>query len=106
MPKPQPPAATVLTWLQANLGPRCLAPLTSTDTKALQAAVQLVELYTYDRDDSILNAFRWTVLRMQPHCRELAFHAIAHVRDWSDRHLMWSDAGLSPIQNLRRCKHE
>ncbi len=110
MPTPNPPAATIFTWLKQNLGPRCLAPLTSVDAAALKASVQLAELCCYQQNADVLAAYRITVLQMQPHCRRLAFHAIAHVRDWSDRREMWVDSGLiedEPItEAFGRCKFE
>lgn len=94
----QPPAATVLDWLHSNLGGRALAPLTGSDTKALRAAVQIIEAYGYDRHHSLLDAFHLLVLRMQPKCRELAYHAIAHPLDWSDRSRLWMLSGLPAFQ--------
>lgn len=94
-------------WLRGNLGPRCLAPLTSTDTRALTAAVAIVDLYSYDiyGDEDGLAAFRTVVLRMQPSTRHFAYHAIAMVLDWHDRNKLWNLAGLPPMQ-VGRCKHE
>lgn len=88
------PAATVIDWLRSNLGSRALAPLTGSDTRALRAAVQIVEQFSYDNHPSILNAFAACVRRMQPHTRELAYHAIAHPMDWPDREKIWARAGL------------
>lgn len=102
----KPHCQTVIPWLKVNLGKKCLAPLTSTDTKALMAAVQIVELYAYDCHRDVLQAFGDVVLRMQPHCRELAYHAIAHVRDWPDRAEMWAAADLPGIDRPRVCAFE
>jgi hypothetical protein len=99
--KPKPPSETVMPWLRSNLGPRCLAPLTGTDARALRAAVQIIELYAYDDAPSVLEAFGHIVRRMQPSTQELAYHAIAHVMDWSDRSRIWVKAGLpefGPVQ--------
>lgn len=101
----QPPAETVLGWLASNLGSRALAPLTGSDTRALRAAVQIVEQYSYDRDPSLLHAFAAVVRRMQSHTQELAFHAIAHPMDWSDRARIWRAAGLE-IKPFRKCSFE
>ena len=95
--KTKPPCLTIRPWLQANLGKSCLAGLTGTDAKALSAAVQLIELYSYDQHPQLLHAFAVIVRRMQPSMRPLAFHAIAHVMDWSDRVPLWEDAGLGDI---------
>lgn len=92
----QPPAATVLDWLEANLGGQALAPLTGTDTKALRAAVQIMELYGYDRAPILCEAFGMVVCRMQSRTMWLAFHAIAHPLDWSDRAQVWRAASLPP----------
>lgn len=85
MAKEKSKADTVFPWLRANLGKKSLAPLTGTDARALQAAVQIMEHYAYDNSPSVLVAFRLVVLRMQPKCYLFAYHAIAHVMDWSDR---------------------
>lgn len=88
------PAQKLYSWLIANLGERCLAPLTGTDSRALQAALHVLELYAYDGDSSLLAAFRIVVHRMQPKNFGLAYHAIAHVLDWRDRSRIWIAAGL------------
>lgn len=106
----QPPAATVLDWLHSNLGGRALAPLTGTDTKCLRAAVQIMEAYGYDRAPEHLHAFGLVVRRMQTKCHELAYHAIAHPLDWSDRERLWramSDAQLvPPLRPQMKCSFE
>jgi len=94
-----------LPWLKANLGKNCLAPMTGTDSRALAAAVQTVELYAYHEDAGILEAFGRLVKCMQPSTRELAFHAIAHVLDWPDRRRVWMEADLPEFQP-RRCAFE
>ena len=103
--KTKPVCETVLPWLKANLGPRCLAPLTGADAKALAAAVQIIELYSYDSSPHVLAAFGIIVGRMQPSTQELAYHAIAHVLDWDDRARIWFSASL-PEFEPRRCLHE
>lgn len=106
MKQPKPAAATIYPWLRANLGPRSLAPLTGQDSRALQAAVQIIELYSYDRDDTVLQAFALVVGRMQESTQELAYHAIAHILNWSDRIAIWHTAGLPPFENPRTCSFE
>lgn len=103
--KPKPPCETVYPWLRANLGKNCLAPLTSTDARALSAAVQIVELYAYCHSPEVARAFGDVVRCMQSSTREFAYHAIAHVMDWSDRSKIWSKAGL-PAFTPRRCAFE
>lgn len=100
------PAATVLDWLHSNLGGRALAPLTGTDSRALRAAVQIMEHYGYDRHASVLDAFAQIVRRMQPKTRELAYHAIAHPLDWSDRAKVWAASGLEPLRLQYLCSFE
>lgn len=94
-------------WLKENLGKECMAPLTSTDGLALDAAVAMLELFAYDRNELVLQAFGAVVLRMQKSTRRLAYHAIAMVMDWEDRPKLWQRAGLeeSGIE-FGRCKHE
>lgn len=96
---------TLPDWLKENLGPLALAPLTGTDSKALAAAVQIIELYSYDPRPSVLEAFGLIVRRMQPKNWQLAYHAIAHVMDWGHRPRVWHKAGLPPI-SAGRCKYE
>ncbi len=105
----KPAASTVFPWLRANLGPRALGALTTADSKALEAAVQIVELWTY-ADESpardLPNAFAACVRCMQPSTQEFAFHAIAHVCDWHTRQQLWDLAGLPPLGCIQRCKFE
>ena len=101
-----PPAKTVLDWLRANLGSRALAPLTGSDTRALRAAVQIIEQWSYDRHGGVLRAFFEVVSRMQSHTRFLAYHAIAHPMDWSDREKIWRAAGLPQLMHIPKCSFE
>lgn len=110
MKAPEPVSKTIFPWLRANLGKNCLAPLTGTDARALRAAVEIIDLYSTDHDPIVLKAFGIVVRRMQLHCQHFAFHAIAHVMDWSDRHHVWSTAGMAG-ENFdqfpkSRCEHE
>ena len=102
---PKPPSQTIGAWLRANLGKHALAGCTGTDHKALLAAVQIIDLYSYDRDPALLDAFKRVVQRMQPSQYHLALHAVAHVMDWSDRVTIWRGAGLPDIR-VRRCAFE
>jgi hypothetical protein len=105
MKKPKPVCETLMPWLKANLGPRCLAPLTGTDARALRAAVQIIDLYAECRDAGLPAAFGAVVGQMQPNCRFLAYHAIAHILDWSDRAHVWQLSGLPSI-NPGVCTYE
>ncbi len=100
------PCQTLPRWLKDNLGQSCLAPLTSQDSAALAAAVQLVALYSFRPHPDVLDAFAKTVRSMQPSCWHLAYHSIAHVLNWEDRARLWLNAGLPPSIRLSRCKFE
>lgn len=109
MSREKPWCEQVYPWLRANLGPRCLAPLTGTDARALAAAVQLIALYNQcDSGDerAVLGAFRAAVLCMQPSTRELAYHAIAQQCEWDTRAALWCAADLPVPMVVRRCAHE
>lgn len=106
MSKAKPVCQQLRIFLKGNLGPTCLAPLTGTDARALDAAIHIVEAYSYNRDQSVLTAFRLMVERMQPSTRELAFHAIAMAMDWNDRWSVWRAAGLPDLRHVRRCQFE
>ncbi len=97
---------TVLPWLKSNLGKRCIAPLTGTDARALFAAVHAIDLYAYAPSEELLTAFAILVRNMQPHTRELAFHSIAHILDWSDRDRIWNAAGLDGFPRRQLCAFE
>lgn len=99
-------SVTVIPWLRANLGKTCLAGNTGQDQKALLAAVQIVELYSYDPDPSLVQAFRHVVLRMQYKQAFLAYHAIAHVMDWHNRRELWKAAGLEISLCWPHCEFE
>lgn len=106
MKKNQPVSVSLRPWLRENLGKHCLAPLTSADSKALDAAIHIIELYSIDRDDRlIVRAFATVVRRMQESTRYLAYHATAHSLDWSDRSHVWFLAGFSECPTSR-CQHE
>ncbi len=104
--KPKPCCQSLRPWLEANLAKGCCAPLTGTDARALDAAVHIAELYSYHREPAVLEAFGIIVRCMQDTTQELAYHAIAHVMDWSDRSRLWHDAGLALSATPRRCQAE
>lgn len=110
MAAPKPYAATIGPWLTANLGKGWSAPLTGQDWPALKAVVEIVNAWTssdYEGREQCVAAFRAMVLTMQPGCRYLAFHAVAHVADWSHRWELWNAAGLdeSLVVGKRGCKY-
>lgn len=102
----KPPSVTIVSWLQSNLGKKCLAGQTGTDQKALLAAVQIIELYSYERDERVIEAFARVVSMMQEKQRFLAYHAIAHVMEWSDRAAIWNAADLEIPRFWPRCEFE
>lgn len=92
----KPAAQTVLKWLRENGIP--LGALTSHDTAALFAAVQIAELWARgdaDNQHGAAAAFQLVVCQMQTHTRYMAFHAVAHVADWCHRGELWAQANLS-----------
>ena len=89
-----PVATTVFPWLRENLGDRSLSVLVGNDYRAISAAVQIIELYSYDGHPSLVAAYGAVVRRMSPPGQEFAYHAIAHVMDWPDRSRIWVEAGL------------
>jgi hypothetical protein len=97
----------IIRWLQANLGKRCVAGLTSTDTYALVASTNLSNLISYDTAPSeLFQAYAAIVRQMQDHTRHLAFHAIACELDWSHRAMIWSCAGLVNEIPTSKCEGE
>lgn len=106
MPAEKPVSTTVFPWLQRNLPAGALGALTGTDCQALRAAVQIIGLYAFDGSPRVAEAFALVVLRMQPSTRYFAFHAIAHVLDWSDRGRIWVEAGLNleDVRGRPECK--
>lgn len=97
----KPAAATIAIWLKNNLGPRCLAPLTSHDYAALLAAVQIVELWArgdYAHRRGAAQAFALVVRQMQENSWYLAYHSVAHVADWGHRGQLWAEAGMPSIR--------
>lgn len=102
----QPVCKSLRPWLKANLGKYCLAPLTSTDSRALDAAVHIVELWNFSDNADLPGAFGAVVRSMQDNTKELAFHAIAHVCDWHTRQQLWNLAGLPALGRRHMCVHE
>jgi hypothetical protein len=93
-------------WLKVNLGKRCLAPLTTQDALALEAAVKIAALWSYDhRQDAVARAFESCVLRMQESTRHLAYHVVAQVGNWEDREVLWAAAEL-PAISVGVCAYE
>ena len=98
----KPPSVTVLKWLRDN--GHNLGALTSQDTRALLASVQLVPLW-YQGKTEIAAAWGTIVREMQPQCRQYSFHAVAHVYDWGHRAQLWREAGFDePPRPLHVCK--
>lgn len=103
----KPYSATISAWLTANLGKHWGGALTGQDWPALKAVVEIVNAYASSDGEGRKNcvaAFGAMVLTMQPSCRYLAFHAVAHVLDWSDRWRLFRAAGLEIPTGMRECK--
>jgi hypothetical protein len=103
--KNQTASQTILKWLRENKIP--LGALTSHDTAALLAAVQIANLWirgdtTRNRIDSA-KAFGLIVCQMQETTRFMAFHSIAHVGDWCHRPQLWHQAELPPLYRVPEC---
>lgn len=97
---------TYQAWLRANLGKRALAPLTSQDARALDAAASVAALWQYSQRQTVADAFGTIVLLMQATTQHLAFHLVAQVGDWEDRATLWNMAGLPYPTGLYRCANE
>jgi hypothetical protein len=107
--KAQPVCCAVRTWLKENLGKRALAPLTSTDSRALDSAVHILELWnSCDSKDkgAVMRAFAAVVRAMQPQCQYLVYHAIAQQMEWHSRDEVWALAGLEVIEDPGVCNYE
>jgi hypothetical protein len=104
-PRTKPPCEGLIVWLRNNLGTSALGALTGTDRRCLQAAVHVIEAYSYGADHQLIeDAFSILVTKMQPGTRYFAYHAIAYVMDWNDRALIWRIAGLEPLATIPMCK--
>jgi len=103
----KPVSATVGKWLRENGW--SLGGLTGQDWPALKAAAHIVELWcaadSSGRKYAAI-AFRHVVESMQPTMRHLAYHAIAHVSDWSFRDQLWYQADLERLENPGLCAYE
>lgn len=97
---------TVRRWLKDNLGKYCCAPLTTQDALALDAAIHIIHLWTWTSGAELPQAYANVVRMMQPHTRELAYHAVAHIGDWHDRDRLWNLSGLEPLGRVSVCAYE
>jgi len=97
---------TYQAWLRANLGKRCLAPLTSQDARALDAAASVAALWQYTQRQTVADAFGAIVMLMQATTQHLAFHVVAQVGNWEDRAALWNAANLPMPWGLTKCAHE
>jgi hypothetical protein len=76
-----------LRWLKAN--GHSLAPLTGTDTRALEAIAATWMLYAHTRSSGLLRAVAILAREMQVSTRPLARELIAWAMDWGDRDALW-----------------
>lgn len=97
----------IFRWLRANCG-KCLGGLTSTDTYALVASVNLSNLISYETaPPELFDAYRAIVMTMQQHTRWLAYNAIACELDWGHRNMIWAQAKLPEGDKpASRCEFE
>lgn len=105
------PAWRVRKWLKDNLGKHCLGCLTGQSAKSLGAAVQIVNLYSYcdgEAEPHVVEAFRRIVLTTHEDGqeRELIYHSIAMVMEWSTRDQLWARCQLPTLKRRRLCAHE
>ncbi len=108
MAKINPYCVTLFPWLKEN-GFNNLGGMTGQDYPALKAAVMIVGLWVSCDGHSkkyAATAFRHCVESMQPCFRNLAYHAIAHVADWSHRDELWQEADLERLENPGVCNYE
>jgi hypothetical protein len=104
-PRPADPTCKgLLKWLKLN--GLSLGALTGTDSRALGAAVHILELHNYGGNGEELEAFRIVVEHMQPSTREFAYHAVAYVGEWDYRAKVWALAGLPALDRVSVCKGE
>lgn len=97
----------IFSWLKANLGKHCLGVLTSTDSAALVASVNLSNLINYESaPEDLFAAYRAIIAAMQPQSRHLAYHAIACELDWNHRRMIWCSAGMAEWIPGSRCVWE
>lgn len=105
MSRYQTPSQRILTWLKNN-GMK-LAALTSTDTRALRASVEIAELAASTGVAAVAEPWGLIVRQMQPHTRYLAFHGVAMALDWGFRWEFWRlarfDAG--ELAGIPECKY-
>lgn len=108
MKKTNPYCVTLFPWLKDN-GFNNLGGMTGQDYPALKAAVMIVGLWVscdgHNKKYAAM-AFRHCVESLQPCYRNLAYHAIAHVADWSHRDELWALADLEPLENPGVCDNE
>lgn len=67
----------------------CLAPLTGTDYRALDAFVACLKLYSYTGERRVLAAASVVLVEMQDSARWIARELIPFVMDWDDREKLW-----------------
>lgn len=67
----------------------CLAPLTGTDVRVLNAFVPMLKLYAYTGSEDLLGAMMLLLKEMQESTRWIARELIPFVMEWSDREKLW-----------------
>jgi hypothetical protein len=67
----------------------CLAALTGTDVRALNAFVACLKLYSYTAERRVLTAASIVLVETQEKTRWIAKELIAFVMEWDDRERLW-----------------
>jgi hypothetical protein len=67
----------------------CMAPITGTDHRVLDAFVPCMKLYAYSGSNQLLAAATLLLKNMQPSTRWIARELIPFVLDWGDRERLW-----------------
>lgn len=67
----------------------CMAPLTGTDYRVLEAFVACLKLYNYTGEQRVLQAVSIILQEMQPATRWIARELIPFVKEWEDRERLW-----------------
>ncbi len=74
----------------------CMAPLTGTDYRALEAFAACLKLSSYcDRPEQAIRAMRIVLGEMQPSVRWIARELIPFAKEWNDRERMWPRLALN-----------
>jgi hypothetical protein len=76
----------------------CLAPLTGTDARALDAFVACLKLYAYTGERRVIGAASTVLIEMQDSTRWIARELIPFVMNWEDRERLWPLLAPVPLK--------